>query len=73
MSLISPFASSTPRKTAFHSKLSEIEKSLNQLRGIRRVWQFSGLLLVFSVYSYRVRDIAQTAIFQVCPFPAFPI
>ena len=57
MSLISPFSSSTPRKTAFHSKLSEIEKSLNQLRGIRRVWQFSGLLLVFSVYSYRVREL----------------
>jgi hypothetical protein len=27
MSLISPFSSSTPRKTAFHSKLSEIEES----------------------------------------------
>ena len=57
MSLISPFSSSTPRKTAFHSKLSEIDKSLNQLRGIRRVWQFSGPLLVFSVYSYRVREL----------------
>jgi len=57
MSLISLSSSSTPRKTAFHSKLSEIEKFLNQLRGIRRVWQFSGLLLLFSVYSYRVREL----------------
>ncbi len=51
MSLISPFSTSRPRKTAFHSKLSEIEESLNLSRGIRRVSQFSGLLLVFNVYS----------------------
>jgi hypothetical protein len=57
MSLISPFSSSTPRKTAFHSKLSEIEESLNQLREICRMAQFSGLLLVISVYSYRVREL----------------
>src|ERR1700694_1790120 len=57
MSLISPFSSSTPRKTAFHSKLSEIEESLNQLREICRVAQFSGLLLVISLYSYHVREL----------------
>jgi hypothetical protein len=56
MSLISPFSSSRPRKTAFHSKLNELEKSLNQLRGIRRVSQFTALL-GFSLYSYHVPEL----------------
>jgi hypothetical protein len=57
ISLISPFSSSRPWKSAFHPKLSEIEASLNQLRGIRRVSQCSGLLLGFSLYSYHVREL----------------
>ncbi len=33
------------------------------LRGIRRVSQFSGLLLVFSVYSYHVRELLVSWLF----------
>jgi hypothetical protein len=57
VSLLSPFPSARPWKTAFHSKLSEIGKSLNQLRESYRVSQFSGLLLGLSLYSYHVREL----------------
>jgi hypothetical protein len=46
-----------PGRRPSNSKLSEREESLNQLRRTRRVSQFSGLLLGFSLYSYHVREL----------------
>jgi hypothetical protein len=53
----SPFSSSRPWKTAFHSKASDIEGPLNYLREKHGVSQISGLLLGLSLYSYRVREL----------------
>jgi hypothetical protein len=56
---ISPLAVllSRPWKTAFHSKVSEIEESLNQLRENLRWPHFSGLLLGLGLCSYHVREL----------------
>jgi hypothetical protein len=53
----SPFSSSRPWKTAFHSKASDIEGPLNYLRENHRVSRSCGLLLGLSLYSYQVREL----------------
>lgn len=60
ISTFSPFFSPPePWKTAFHSKLREIEESLSQSRATHRVSQFAGLFLGLGLIlrSYYMREL----------------
>jgi hypothetical protein len=65
---LSPYSLTSPCKAGIHCKPSRTEDSLRQLRESHRAWQFSGLILGLSLYSYHVRELLVCWLFFIVLF-----